>query len=80
VPTHQKSKQQPTVLLLTLLPLLQPLRLLAQLLIVLHKLLLLLRALLIKHFQPQQNLRLAVKQTARAWSVCSSSRCRSKKT
>jgi hypothetical protein len=49
-------------------------------LIVPHKLLLLLKALLTKPFRPQQKLKPAAMQTARAWTACSRSRCRSKKT
>ena len=62
---------------LLLMPLLQPLllKLLVQLLIVLLRLLLLHRALLTRRCQLQQKHKLAVKQTAKAWNVCSRNRC-----
>ena len=54
---------------------LQPLRLPVHPLIALPRLLPLLKAQQTRHFQPQQKLRLAAKQTAKAWNVCSRNRC-----
>jgi hypothetical protein len=61
--------------LLTLLLLLHPLKLHVLLLIALDKLLLLPKALLIRRCLLLQKLRLAVKQTVKAWTVCSRNRC-----
>jgi hypothetical protein len=71
-------KQQPIVLLPTPpLPHL-PLKLLALPLIALPRLLLQLKAPRTRHSPLQQTQRLAAKQTAKAWNVCSRSRCLNK--
>jgi hypothetical protein len=57
-----------------LLPL-QPLKLHVLLLTALVKLLLLHKALQIAHWLLLQKLRLAARQTAKAWNVCSRNRC-----
>ena len=75
-----KLEQRLNVLLLTLLLQRLLLKLHVLLLIALLRLLLLHKAPLIKRFLLQQKHRLAAKQTAKAWSVCSRNRCLSSTT
>jgi hypothetical protein len=65
------------LIVLLLMPLLQLLllKLHVLLLIALDRLQLLLKALLTRHCLLLQKLRLAAKQTAKAWNVCSKNRC-----
>jgi len=75
VPTRQESRKPRTALLLTHLPLLRLPKPPVPPLIVLPRLLLLLKAPQTRRSQLQQKLRLAAKQTVKAWNACSRNRC-----